>query len=156
MLDTLIRQHFFLPIFGYFFINSFTLKNITRSQLRRIKESMYFLGALCIAAPQSGWFQHRTSHLVGFLFLYTYLLAYYQGFGSGSAWIRINLGCWIRIHEREKWPTVTEKSPTITEKSKEISRSEVLDVRAEGFSCSLCVLYGGQGISKLQFLKKKI
>jgi hypothetical protein len=27
---------------------------------------------------------------------------------------------------------------------------------AEGFSCSLGVLYGGQGISKLQFLIKKI
>jgi hypothetical protein len=29
-------------------------------------------------------------------------------------------------------------------------------VRAEGFSCSLGVLYGGLGISKLQFLIKKI
>jgi hypothetical protein len=28
-------------------------------------------------------------------------------------------------------------------------------LRAEGFSCSLGVLYGGLGISKLQFLKKK-
>jgi hypothetical protein len=36
---------------------------------------------------------------------------------------------------------------------------EVLDVfllRAEGFSCSWGVLYGGLGISKLQFLFKKI
>jgi hypothetical protein len=29
-------------------------------------------------------------------------------------------------------------------------------LRAEGFSCSLCVLYGDLGISKLQFLIKKI
>jgi hypothetical protein len=29
-------------------------------------------------------------------------------------------------------------------------------LRAEGFSCSLCVLYGGLGISKLQVLIKKI
>jgi hypothetical protein len=29
-------------------------------------------------------------------------------------------------------------------------------VRAEGFSCCLGVLYGGLGISKLQFLIKKI
>jgi hypothetical protein len=33
----------------------------------------------------------------------------------------------------------------------------VLDVfflRAEGFSCGFCVLYGGLGITKLQFIKK--
>jgi hypothetical protein len=29
-------------------------------------------------------------------------------------------------------------------------------LRAEGFSCSLGVLYGGLGISKLQFFVKKI
>ena len=29
-------------------------------------------------------------------------------------------------------------------------------LRSEGFSCSLCVLYGGLGINKLQFLIKKI
>jgi hypothetical protein len=29
-------------------------------------------------------------------------------------------------------------------------------LRAEGFSCSLDVLYGGLGISKLQFLNKKM
>jgi hypothetical protein len=27
--------------------------------------------------------------------------------------------------------------------------------KAEGFSCSLCVLYGGLGITKLQFFSKK-
>ncbi len=42
---------------------------------------------------------------------------------------------------------------------KEFSCFEVLDVlflRAEGFSCSLDVLYEGLGRSKLQFLIKKI
>ncbi len=46
-----------------------------------------------------------------------------QGFGSVSAWIRINLSCWIRIRLRiqiadsdpdpggQKWPTKIEKSP---------------------------------------------
>jgi hypothetical protein len=34
-----------------------------------------------------------------------------------------------------------------------IEKSSLL--RAEGFSCSLDVLYGGLGISKLQFLIKK-
>jgi hypothetical protein len=33
---------------------------------------------------------------------------------------------------------------------------DVLFLRAEGFSCSLGVLYGGPGISKLQFLIKII
>ncbi len=42
-----------------------------------------------------------------------------QGFGSRSAWIRINLSCWIRIRIQiadpdpggQKWPTKVEKSP---------------------------------------------
>ncbi len=44
---------------------------------------------------------------------------FWQGFGSGSAWIRINLSCWIRIRIRnlnadpdpggQKWPTKIEK-----------------------------------------------
>jgi hypothetical protein len=74
---------------------------------------------------------------------------------------RINLSCWIRIRirmlnadpspGRQKWPTNIEKS-------KEFSCFEVLDVlflRAEGFSGSLCVLYGGLRITKLHDLKKK-
>jgi hypothetical protein len=44
-------------------------------------------------------------------------------------WIRVQLGQWIWIQE---------------------SKNSLL--RTEGFSCSLDVLYGGQGISKLQFL----
>jgi hypothetical protein len=45
------------------------------------------------------------------------------------------------------------------EKRTEFSSFEVLDVHfwgLKGFSCSLGVLYGGLGISKLQFLIKKI
>jgi hypothetical protein len=36
-------------------------------------------------------------------FLLIFVLKFYfasQGFGSGSAWIRINLSCWIRIRIR--------------------------------------------------------
>ncbi len=36
------------------------------------------------------------------------------------------------------------------------TRCQLSQLRAEGFSCSLGVLYGGLGISKLQFLIKKI
>ncbi len=32
-----------------------------------------------------------------------------QGCGSGSAWIRINLSCWIRIKKGENDPTNIEK-----------------------------------------------
>jgi hypothetical protein len=48
--------------------------------------------------------------------------------------------------------------PTNIEKSKEFSCFETAgcsSLRAEGFSCSLCVLYGGLGITKLQFFSKK-
>jgi hypothetical protein len=53
-----------------------------------------------------------------------------------------------------------QKLPTIIEKSSEnfLFRSAGCSpLRDEGFSCSLDVLYGGLGISKLQFLiyKKK-
>ena len=62
---------------------------------------------------------------------------------SGSAF---NL--WIRIQEGKNDPQ---------KKSKECSCFEVLDVlRAEGFSCSLGILYEGLGISKLQFFIKNI
>jgi hypothetical protein len=52
-----------------------------------------------------------------------------------------------------------QKLPTKIEKSPEFSCFSVLYVlslRAEGFSCSLGVLYGGLGRSNLQFLIKKI
>jgi hypothetical protein len=87
-----------------------------------------------------------------------------QGSGSvsGSAWIRINFSCWIRIWIRiqiadpdpggEKLPTKIEKSP---EFSCFLSTGCSL-LRAEGFSCILGVLYGGLGISKLHFLIKNI
>jgi hypothetical protein len=68
---------------------------------------------------------------------------YGQGFGSasGSAWIRINLSCWIRIGIRiqiadpapdpggKKWPTKIEKST-------EFSCFEVLDVFFWGLKAS--------------------
>jgi hypothetical protein len=49
--------------------------------------------------------------------------------------------------------------PTNIEKSKEFSCFETAGcsfLRAEGFSCSLCVLYEGIGITKLQFFFNKI
>ncbi len=85
-----------------------------------------------------------------------------QGFGSGSAWIRINLSCWIRIRIRiqiadpdpggQKWPTKIEKIPEFPC----VLSTGCSLLRAEGYSCSLGILYGGLGISKLQFLIKKI
>jgi hypothetical protein len=53
-------------------------------------------------------------------------------------WIRIQLGPWIRIQEGKNDP---EKYKTVNTL-----------LRAEGFSCSLGVLYEGLGISKLQVL----
>ncbi len=79
-----------------------------------------------------------------------------QGCGSasvsGSGWICINLSCRIQIRNQiadpdtggQKWPTKIEKSAGCSL------------LRAEGFFCSLGVLYGSPGISKLQFLIKKI
>ncbi len=76
--------------------------------------------------------------------------------------ICINWSCWIRIRIEiadpdpdpggKKWPTKIEKSP---EFSLFLSTGCSL-LRAEGFSCSLGVLYGGLGISKLKFLIKNI
>jgi hypothetical protein len=64
---------------------------------------------------------------------------YRQGFGSGSAYkLR------IRIQEGKNDPKKLKKGENF------------YLLRAEGFSCSLGVLYGGLGISKLQFLIKKI
>ncbi len=86
------------------------------------------------------------------------------GFRIRIRWIRINLSCWIRIRIRiqivdpdpapggQKWPTKIEKTSRIF---MFLSTGCSLS-RAEGFSCSLGVLYGGLGISRLQFLIKKI
>ena len=88
-----------------------------------------------------------------------------QGFGSGSvsgsgsAWIRINLSCWIRIRIRIQIADPDpggQKLPRKIEKSLEFSCTGCSPLRAEGFSCSLGVLYGGLGIGKWQFLIKKI
>jgi hypothetical protein len=59
------------------------------------------------------------------------------------------LGKPIRVQEGQK-------SPTKIEKCEEISSFEVPFWGAEGFSCSMNVLYGGLGLSKFQFLIKKI
>ncbi len=45
-----------------------------------------------------------------------------QGFGSGSAWIRFNLSCWIRIRIQEG------KNDQKIEKKTDFSSFEVLDV----------------------------
>ncbi len=76
--------------------------------------------------------------------------------------IPINLSCWIRIRIQiadpdpdpggQKWPQKNRKKDRIF-----IFWSAWCSLlRAEGFSCSLRVFYGGLGISKLQFLIKKI
>jgi hypothetical protein len=87
-----------------------------------------------------------------------------QGFGSGSAWIRINLSCWIRIRIRIQIadPDPDPGGEKITQKKLKKDRIFIFWsagcslLRAEGFSCIFGVLYGGLGISKLQFLIKKI
>jgi hypothetical protein len=64
---------------------------------------------------------------------------YDQGFGSGSAWIRINLSCWIRIRIRIQIPDPDpgrQKLPTKIEKSLEFSCFEVLDVLFSGLKAS--------------------
>jgi hypothetical protein len=76
--------------------------------------------------------------------------AFLQGFGS--AWIRINLSCWIRIRIQEG--KTTHKNRKKYRIFIFLSTGCSL-LRAEGFSCSSGVLYGGLGISKLQFLIKK-
>jgi hypothetical protein len=59
---------------------------------------------------------------------------------------------WIRIQEAKKnYPKNRKKSRIFMFLSTGCSL-----LRAEGFSCSLGVLYGGLGISKLQSLIKKI
>ncbi len=56
-------------------------------------------------------------------------LRFRQGSGSGSAWIRINLSCWIRIRIQIADPdSGGQKCPTKIEKSTEFSCFEVLDV----------------------------
>jgi hypothetical protein len=72
-------------------------------------------------------------------------------------WIQIQWGPWIRIRnpdpdpEGQKWPRNIENGLI----NFIFSRVGCSLLRAEGFSCSLDFLYGGQGISKLQFLIKK-
>ncbi len=85
------------------------------------------------------------------------LIHFDQGFGSGSvsgsAWIRINLSCWIRIRiqEGKNDPKNRKKDRIFILWSAGCSL-----LGAEGFSCSLGILYGGPGISKVQFFIQKI
>ncbi len=76
-----------------------------------------------------------------------------QGYGSvsGSAWIRINLSCGSGS-SRAKMTHKNRKKARIFM----FSCTGCSLLRAEGFFCNLGVLYGGLGISKLQFLIKKI
>jgi hypothetical protein len=71
-----------------------------------------------------------------------------QGFGSASG-SAVKLR--IRIQEGKNNPQNRKKSRIFMFLNTGCSL-----LRAEGFSCSLGVLYGGLGISKLQFLIKKI
>jgi hypothetical protein len=73
--------------------------------------------------------QDSVGDLKGAPFLDFYLSN--QGCGSGSAWIRINLSCWIRIRIQIADPVPDpggQKLPTKIEKSTEFSCFEVLDV----------------------------
>jgi hypothetical protein len=69
-------------------------------------------------------------------------------------------GLWIHMDSHKfEWLDPDpggQKLPTNIEKSKEFSSAGCSLLRTEGFSCSLCVLYGGLRISKLQFSIKKI
>jgi hypothetical protein len=67
----------------------------------------------------------------------------FQGFGSGSAWIRINLSCWIRN-------SIQNADPDPDTGGQKLSTSAGCSLlRAEGFFCNLDVLYRGLGICKL-------
>jgi hypothetical protein len=93
--------------------------------------------------------------------------------------IRINLSCWIRIHIQivdpdhflPFWIRIRIRNLNVdpdpgeqkmSHKNRKKSRIAMFlstgcsFLRPEGFSCSLGVLYGGLGISKLQLLIKKI
>ncbi len=82
----------------------------------------------------SGTYSHRTK----------YVNKIYQCCGPGSGRIRIHFG---RLDPDPDlyWNT-----------DPEVLKCEMFSFEDEDFSCSLGVLYGGLGISKLQFLIKKI
>jgi hypothetical protein len=68
-------------------------------------------------------------------------------------WIRIQWGPWIRIRIGIRNPRTKITYQTKIEKVNKYYFLKCLMslLRAEGFSCSLDVLYGGLGISELQF-----
>jgi hypothetical protein len=61
------------------------------------------------------------------------------------------LSCWIRIQEGKNDPQKYKKVHNF-----HVFKYWMFSFGAEGFSCSLGILYGGLGISKLPFLIKKI
>ncbi len=69
-----------------------------------------------------------------------------------AVWIRIQSGQWIRIRIQED-KNDSQKKKKLRNFSFWSAGCSVL--RAEGFSCSLDVFYGGLGISKLQFFIQK-
>ncbi len=90
---------------------------------------------------------------------------YLYGYGSGSR--SYSIFCSMVLFPKSR---VSDPDPhgsgsrraTMTHKNRKKSRIFIFLstgcslLKAEGFSCSLGVLYGGLGISKLQFLIKKI
>jgi hypothetical protein len=86
--------------------------------------------------------------------------------------IRINLSCWIRIRiqiaDPDPDPHTNCGSGSGSRRTKMTPKYRKKDrififwsagcslLKAESFSCSLGVLYGGLGVSKLQFFIKKI
>ncbi len=116
--------------------------------------------------PQEGLRCRSVPHFPDSFAKYLFWMArvrplFYAGFRIRR--IALIWGCWIRIRIQiadpdpdpggQKWPTKIEKSPEF-HVFKYGTGCSLL--RAEGFSCSLGVLYGGLGIRKLQFLIKKI
>jgi hypothetical protein len=81
-------------------------------------------------------------------------ISIYQGFGSGS--VSGSALIWVaRSGSGSRRAKITHKSRKKSRIFMFLSTGCSL-LRVEGFSCSLGVLYGGLGISKLQFLIKKI
>ncbi len=106
-----------------------------------------FLDTVYLSIPKCGWVANTsTLH-------HPFFHSLQQCCGSGSGLDPDSMGSWIRIQEGKN-------DPQTKKKVNKFHFFEVLDVflRVEGFSCSLDVLYGGLGISKLQFffIKKRV
>ncbi len=101
------------------------------------------------------WLRRSSNTYLSFFWTFLYLCA---GFRIRIR-IRINLSSWIRIHIQIADP---DPGKNMTQKNRKKDKIFICWsagcslLRAEGFSCSLGILYGGLGIRKLQFLIKKI